>query len=199
MVSMTMRPLDELARLWNDTRSRLPQGGRSHVVWPSYFGWWSWPLVAAGTAALAMTIVPPSPERQAAAKPHEANAHMVAAPVVARDGCEDQTWPFFNDDCLRRRAAAGPAQVRVIHHDPAMAAAAIGATQWAPKANPTSKPKSKPSSRKPSSRRKQMTHDPDRSRTVTVRSGRPGRKVTRERVYVVPGGSAYRAYGYAPR
>jgi hypothetical protein len=191
MVSMTMRPLDELARLWNDTRSRLPQGVRSHGVWPAYFVWWSWPLVAAGAAALLMTIVPPSPERQATASAHIANADMGAAPVVARDGCADQAWPFFNDDCLRRSAAAGPAQVRVIHHNPALAAAAIGATQWAAKAKPTS--------RKPPSRRKQMTHGPDRSRTVTVRSGRSGRKATRERVYVVPRSGAYQAYGYAPR
>ena len=77
--------------------------------------------------------------------------------------------------------------MRVIQHEPAMAAAAIGATQWAPKPAP--------SSRQPPSRHKQSTHDPDQSRTVTVRSGR---KAAPERVYTVPR-DAYRAYGYAPR
>ena len=59
-----------------------------------------------------------------------------------------------------------------------MAAAAVGATHWAPKADPVVA-----SSRRPVS--KQATHDP-RSRTVTVRSGRRGRDTARERVYVVP-------------
>jgi hypothetical protein len=170
-----MRPLDELARFWNDMRSRMPQSA------------WSWPLVAAAAGALFVLIGVGSSER-----PAEANANVAAAPV----GCQDQTWPFLSDDCLRRNAAEGAkadqkaSNVRVIQPEAGMAAAAIGATQWAPKATP--------SSRQLPSRQKQATHDPDRSRAVTVRSGRRSRDAARERVYTVPEG-AYRAYGYAPR
>ncbi len=163
-----MRPFDELARLWNDTRSRLPQSV------------WAWPLVAATGGAL-FVLVGTSWSEQ----PAEATAHIAAAPIAARAGCEDQTWPFLNDDCLRG-APAKP--VRVLQYEPALAAAAVGATHWAPKATPPS--------RQPASRHKQATHDPDR--TVTVRSGRRGRDAARERTYAVPA-DAFSAYGSTRR
>jgi hypothetical protein len=77
----------------------------------------------------------------------------------------------------------------VLDYDPAMARAAIGATPWA----------RKEAARHPQSRQKQAkqpSHDRDRSRTVTVRSGQRGRNT--ERIYNVPN-DAYSAYGYAPR
>lgn len=163
-----MRRFDELVRFCSDKRLRLPQSA------------WSWPLVAAGSGALFLLVGASWPDR-----PVGATANVAAAPVVARAGCEDQTWPYFSDECLRG-APAKP--VRVLRYEPALAAAAIGATQWAPKAMP--------SSRQTGPRHKQATHDADR--TVTVRSGRRGRNASRERTYAVPA-DAFSSYGAARR
>jgi hypothetical protein len=162
-----MRRSDELIRFWHDTRLRLPQSA------------WA-PLIAAAGGGLFMLISMSASER-----PAEATASVAAAPAVARAGCEDQTWPFFNDECLQ---GAPSKPVRVLQYDPALAAAAIGATQWAPKATP--------SPRQPASRHRQATHNADR--TVTVHSGRRGRNASRERTYVVPA-DAFNAYGSARR
>jgi hypothetical protein len=189
-----MRRFDEVARFWNDTRSRLP-----HAVW-------SWPLVAA-TAGLLFAAITSS-----SGVPVEARSDAAVTPVAAHDACQGQTWPYLSDACLRRdrAAAARPAisttsqpkpqttpekpQVRVLNHEPEMAAAAVGATPWAPKDGPAF---GSPAPQKRGAKR-QASQYLDDSRTVTVRSDRRGRN-TRERVYVVPSDSAYRAYGYAPR
>jgi hypothetical protein len=169
-----MRRLDEVARLWNDTRSRLPRSA------------WSWPLLAAiGSAVIVLVSTGPSDVGTAS------NAATAEVPVDASTACQEQTWPYLSDACLQRSRQAGgqpPAQVRVLNYDPAMSRAAIGATPWAPKE----------AARPPQSRQKQAkqpAHDPDRTRTVTVRSGQRGRT---ERVYNVPS-DAYSAYGFAPR
>jgi hypothetical protein len=168
-----MRLVDELARLWNDTRMRLPPSA------------WSWPLIAAAGGALLVLVGPGWPERPGEATA-QASANVAAAPIAARAGCEDQTWPFLNDDCLRG-APAKP--VRVLQYEPALAAAAVGATQWAPKATPSSR-------QPPPRHNKQATRDPDRAETA--RSGRRGRNAARERTYAVPG-DAFSAYGSARR
>jgi hypothetical protein len=170
-----MRRLDELARLWNDTRSRLPQSA------------WSWPLAAAvGGAAIVLLGTSPSDVGTAS------NASLATVPIGASTACHEQTWPYLSDACLQRTQPAGaqpPSHVRVLNYEPAMAHAAIGATPWAPKATARSaQGRQKPAAHK------QATQDPDRSRTVTVRSGRRDR----ERVYNVPN-DAYSAYGYVPR
>ena len=84
--------------------------------------------------------------------------------------------------------------MRVIQHDPAMASAAIGATEWTRRATPWP---NQPQSRQKQKNSRQNDHEPDR--TVTVRSGRRDPNAAPQRVYVVPSDSAYRAYGYAPR
>ena len=164
-----MRRFDELIGFWHETRLRLLQSA------------WAWPLVAAAGGGLFVLI-----SMNASEGPAEATASVAAAaPVVARAGCEDQTWPFFNDECLQE-APSKP--VRVLQYEPALAAAAIGATQWAPKATP--------SARQPASRHRQASHDANR--TVTVRSGRRGRNASRERTYVVPA-DGFSSYGSARR
>jgi hypothetical protein len=177
-----MRPVDELTRLWNDTQLRMPQGLRSHASWSHA----AWPLVAAVGAAMVTLIATSFSD-----VPAGSNTNVAAAPVALQASCQDQTWPYLSDDCLRRdeAARARAAEVRMIQHEPAMAAAAIGATPWAPKAT----------SRQPQSRHKQATHDQDPARTVTVRSGRRGRNAAPDRVFVVPGDSAYRAFGSGSR
>lgn len=189
-----MRRFDEVARFCNDTRSRLPQVA------------WSWPLVAA-TAGLLFTAV-----TSWSGVPVETRSNAAVTPLAAHDACQGQTWPYLSDACLQRdrAATARPAvrttsqpkpqatpeksQVRVLNYEPEMAAAAVGATPWAPKDAPSF---GSPAPQKRGAKR-QASHNLDDSRTVTVRSGRRGREA-RERVYVVPGDSAYRAYGYAPR
>lgn len=166
-----MRRLDEVARFWNDTRSRLPQGA------------WSWPMVAAGAGALVIVLGTAAWERPAGAK--TAPSASAGGAIERPAGCAVQTWPYLDRECLR---GSQPDQVRVLKYDPALAAAAIGATQWAPKHTLPS--------RQPPSRHKQASHDPDR--TVTVRSGRRGRDAARERTYTVPA-DAFRSYGYARR
>ena len=179
-----MRPLDELARLWNDTLSRMPRSA------------WSWPLAAAAAGAVVVLIGSGTPDLIAGS-----NTSLAAAPAAAAI-CQEQTWPYLSDACLRRnRPAAAPAaaqgratQVRVLSYEPTMAAAAVGATPWASKDTSVFQP---PQARRLQAKHKQATRDPDRSRTV--RSGRKARNATPQRIYVVPGASAYRAYGYAPR
>jgi hypothetical protein len=189
-----MRRFDEVARFWNDTRSRLQQNA------------WSWPLAAATTGVLFIAITSSS------GVPVEARSNTAMTPLAAHDACQGQTWPYLSDACLRRdrAATARPAvrttsqpkpeatpekpQVRVLNYEPEMAAAAVGATPWAPKDGPSF---GSPAPQKRGAKR-QVSQNLDDSRTVTVRSGRRDRNA-RERVYVVPGDSAYRAYGYAPR
>jgi hypothetical protein len=194
-----MRRFDEVGRFWNDTRSRLPHSA------------WCWPLAAATAGMLFLAITSSS------GVPVEANSNEVAAPGASHDSCQGQTWPYLSDACLRRGDAADTRsaarttpekpQVRVLNYEPAMAAAAVGATPWAPK---ESAPKDIAVSRQPHAPQKRRAkqqashdlresrHDLQESRTVTVRSGRRGRNA-RERVHVVPGDSAYRAFGSAPR
>jgi hypothetical protein len=179
-----MRPVDELTRLWNDTHLRMPQGWQLLASWSRAA--WSWPLVAAVGAAMVTLIATSSSD-----VPAGSNTNVATAPVALQASCQDQTWPYLSDDCLRRNERVRAAQVRVIQHEPAMAAAAIGATPWAPKA--------KSQSRQSQSRHKQATPDADPSRTVTDRSGRRGRNAAADRVYVVPGDSAYRAFGSGSR
>lgn len=176
-----MRPLDELARLWNDARSRLQNGWAPRSAW-------IWPLVAAAGGAL-VVLIGAGPQGTAS------NATVATPPVEASSACAEQTWPYLSDTCLQRSGPAGPRptarQVRVLNYEPALADAAIGATPWASKATTRlPQPRQKPTGHK------QATHDPDRSRTVTVRDGRRGRNA--ERVYNVPN-DAYSAYGYVPR
>jgi hypothetical protein len=170
-----MRQLDEIARLWNDTRSRLPLSA------------WSWPLVAAiGGAVIVLVGTGPSDIGTAS------NAANAEVPVEASTACQEQTWPYLKDGCLQRSRPAGtqtPSHVRVLGYEPAMASAAIGATPWA--ANAAAR-----SQQARQKQAKQPAHDRDRSRTVTVRSDRRGRNA--ERVYNVPN-DAYSAYGYVPR
>jgi hypothetical protein len=178
-----MRPLDELARLWNDTLLRLPRA-------PWFRAAWSWPLAAAAGAGVLLTLAGTG----SSPVPAQSSAHRVTAAAVSPANCQEQTWPYLSDACVQRDQAAPARQakpVRVIQHDPAMAKAAIGATEWSRRA--ASSPKQQ------ASRQKHKSHQPDRSRTVTVRPGRKGRDQAPQRVYVVPSDSAYRAYGYAPR
>ncbi len=186
-----MRRFDEVARFWNDTRSRLPQTA------------WSWPLVAGTAGVLFMAITSSS------GVPVEARSDSAMTPVTAHDACQGQTWPYLSDACLRRShaAVAGPAvrsaaqttpenpRVRVLDYEPAMAAAAVGATPWALKDTPVSRQPHAPQKR---GAKRRTASDLEESRAVTVRSGRRGRNA-RERVYVIPSDSAYRAFGYAPR
>src|SRR5262245_12820383 len=122
-----MRLFDEFARLWNDTRSRMPQ-----IAWSRTH--WIWPLAAAVAGALLVLIGARLP-----GWPVEADADSVVTTLAAPAGCEEQTWPFFSDDCLWRNGTVGAKvdhkanHVRVLSYEPAMATAAIGATQWAPK------------------------------------------------------------------
>lgn len=188
-----MPRFDETARFWNDMRSRLPQSA------------WSWPLVAGTAGLLFMAITSLS------GIPVEARSSGAVTPVAAHDACQGQTWPYLNDACLRRDRAARPAvrttgqpnpqatpekpQVRVLNYEPELAAAAVGATPWAPKDTTAFGHAQAPQQR---GGKRQTSRNREDSRTVTVRSGRRDRSV-RERVYVVPGDSAYRAYGYVPR
>ena len=71
----------------------------------------------------------------------------------------------------------------MLEYQPALAAAAIGATQWAPRLE-------RSATRQASSRHKQATRDPDR--TATTRSGRRSRNAAREP-------DAFSAYGAARR
>ena len=174
-----MRRLDELVRLSNDVRSRLPRGA------------WSWPLVAAAAGAL-VTLVASPPAVSTASDGTvglASNATVATTPIEASPACQEQTWPYLTEACLQRgQPAQTRPNVRVLNYDPAMARAAIGATPWA----------SRETVRSPQSRQKQprqATQDPDRTRRVTVRSGRQGE---RERVYNVPR-DAYSAYGFFPR
>lgn len=164
-----MRPFDELARFWNDMRSRRPHGV------------WAWPLAAAAGGALFVLAGAGAAER-----PAEANVNRVVAAAPVPADCRDQTWPFLSDACLRGRQAN---QVRMIRHDPAMETAAIGATQWAPRGAP-------PTSRQTPTRHKQATHDPNR--TATSRAGRRGRNAAQERTYAIPA-DAFSSYGSARR
>jgi hypothetical protein len=182
-----MRRLDELARLSNDVRARLPRSA------------WSWPLVAAAEGAL-VTLVASPPEVSTASDATVGIAsHATLAPAVeASPACEQQTWPYLTEACLHRNrpahapgAQTPPAQVRVLEYDPALARAAIGATPWAPKQTARS-----PQSRQKQPGHRQASHDRDLTKTVTVRSGRKGRNM--ERLYNVPS-DAYSAYGYIPR
>jgi hypothetical protein len=193
-----MRPLDELARLWNDTRSRMPRGA------------WSWPLAAAAAGAVVVLIGGGTPDLIAGS-----NTSLASVPSAAT--CQEQTWPYLSNACLRHnrpagaqaaaqgRATQGPAtqgpatqgpatqgpatHVRLLNYEPAMADAAIGATPWAAKDTSAFRP---PQARQKQA--KQANHDTDRPR-----SGRKTRNAAPQQIYVVPGESAYRAYGYAPR
>jgi hypothetical protein len=178
-----MPPLDEFARLWNDTRSRMQPSLSSHAAW-------SWPLAAAAGSAMLTLIGTSSP-----GVPTESQSSLPATPVAVHSACQEQTWPYLSDTCLQRdrtAVAQAGAQVRVLSYEPAMADAAIGTTPWALKDTPAFRP---PQGRKKQDVRRQANHGADQTRTVTVRSGR---NATSERVYVVPS-DTYRAYGYVPR
>jgi hypothetical protein len=162
-----MRPVDELARFWSDTQTRMPRGS------------WLWLLAAVSGSALLALIGAGLSEA-----PAEAKVTSAAAPAAS---CDGETWPYFSEACLKRERPNTP--VRVLTYDAVLAKAAIGATPWARR--------DKIAARQRSSGQKHATHDDDRSRKVTVRSGRRDRGA-REQVYHVPAG-AYRAYGYAPR
>ncbi len=115
---------------------------------------------------------------------HACNA---TGPAPTRPAVRTTTQP-------KPQTAPEKQQVRVLNYEPEMAAAAVGATPWAPKDGPTFGSPA-PQKRGAKQRTSQNLED---SRAVTVRSDRRGRNA-RERVYVVPSDSAYRAYGYAPR
>ena len=179
-----MRQLDEFARLWNDTRLRMPRASWMRVPW-------AWPLAGAAGGVL-LTLAATS----ASQVPSESNANPVTVATMSSVDCQGQTWPYLSDDCLQREhgAKGSPAKpVRVIQPDPAMAKAAIGATEWTRRATPWPH-QSTP--RQTQKTHRQKDQEPDRSRTVTIRSGRDRAP---PRVYVVPSDSAYRAYGYAPQ
>jgi hypothetical protein len=179
-----MRPLDELARLWNDTRLRMPRASWMQVLWP-------WPLAGAAAAGALLTLVATS----ASQVPPESNVNRVTVAGVSSVNCQGQTWPYLRDDCLQRdQGAKGhpPKPVRVIQPHPAMAKAAIGTTEWTRRATPWP---DQPQPRHTQKNHRQKDQEPKGSRTVTIRSGRDGAP----RVYVVPSDSAYQAYGYAPR
>ena len=117
-----MRRFDEVARFWNDTRSRLPQ---SAVV------------VAAGRRHRGALF---TADREFVRRSGRAASNAAVTPVAAHDACQDQTWPYLSDACLQQRnrpgrrpqtarEAAGPGP----QYEPEMAAAAVGATPWAPK------------------------------------------------------------------
>lgn len=133
--------------------------------------------------------------------PTEAKSSMPATPVASHPACQDQTWPYLSDACLRRDqtpAANQPAHVRLLGYDTAMANAAIGATPWAAvKETLPNRPSRGRGLQARSKRTVQQEANPGQpqTRTVVVRSGRNGQP---ERVYVVPS-DAYGAYGYAPR
>jgi hypothetical protein len=174
-----MRRFDELARLWNDARARLPRSA------------WSWPLVAAAAGALVALVASP-PDVSTASDGTvglASNAAVAKVPTELSTACEGQTWPYLTEACLQRnRPAQARPNVRVLRYDPAMARAAIGTTPWAPRQTARS-----PQPRQKQAGHRQATRDPDRTRKVTVRSGRGG-----ERVYNVPS-DAYSSYGYVPR
>ena len=179
-----MRPLDELARLWNDTRLRMPQASWMQVPW-------LWPVAAAAGGVLLTLAATSASQVQSAS---DADPATVAS--TSSVDCQGQTWPYLSDDCLQRDQGANGrpvTPVRVIQPDPAMAKAAIGATEWTRRATPWPH-QSTP--RQTQKTHRQKDQEPDRSRTVTIRSGRDRAP---PRVYVVPSDSAYRAYGYVPR
>ena len=178
-----MRPLDETARLLNDTLLRMPRASGFRASW-------SWPVLAAAGGAL-LTLVATS----ASQVPAESRVNPVTVAAVSPGNCEEQTWPYLSDDCLQRTSVASgrPAKpVRVIQHDAEMANAAIGATEWTRRATPW--PSQSPPHHKQKNP-KQKVQETERARTVTIRSGRD----QAPRVYVVPSQDAYQAYGYAPR
>ena len=144
-----MRQLDEFARLWNDTRARLPRSA------------WSWPLVAAvGGAVIVLVGTSPSDVGTASI------ATVAEVPIEASAACQEQTWPYLTDGCLQRNRPAGaqtPSHVRVLDYEPAMARAAIGATPWAAKAT-TRSPQAR---QKPATSRRPTTRTgPDRDRPL---------------------------------
>jgi hypothetical protein len=185
-----MRPADELARFCSDTHSRLP------------FGSWPWAVAAVAGGTLIALIGHGWPDAPAhdgtslADTPQvgtaHANATIAVAPAPTAVSCKDQTWPYLSQNCLKGEQSPKP--VRVLAYEPRLAEAAIGATAWAAQAKAAAR---QPTSRHTSSRRKQTTHVSDRTRKVTVRSGRRDRP-SRARVYEVTP-DAYRAYGFAPR
>lgn len=178
-----MRPLDELARLWNDTGLRMSRASWMQVPWPL-------PVAGAAGGAL-LTLIATT----ASQVPSEPNVNSVTVAAASSVDCQGQTWPYLSDDCLQRdhSAKGRPAKpVRVIQNDPAMANAVIGATEWTRRTTPWP---NQPPPRQTQKNHRQKDQEPDRSRTVTIRSGRNGSP----RVYVVPSDSAYHAYGYAPR
>jgi hypothetical protein len=173
-----MRPLDEHARLGNDTTIRMPPGTFFRVPW-------SWPLAAAAGGALMAFVGTGS--TQVALQPSEPR---VAADPVSPGNCRHQTWPHLSDECLERsRPAAAPKTVRVIRPDEAMAKAAIGATEWSRRAA---------SSPIQPQQKGQRAKEHRQGRVKTARPGRRNRSGEPQRVYRVPPG-AYHAYGYAPR
>src|SRR5262245_16823704 len=103
-----MRRLDELARLWNDTRSRMPLGA------------WAWPLVAAAGGAL-LVLVGTSPSDVGTARATvgiASHGTEAEAPTKASPGCEEQTWPYLTDACLQRNRPTGaPSHVRVLGYE----------------------------------------------------------------------------------
>jgi hypothetical protein len=181
-----MRPVDELIRLWNDTLPRLPRPQRMP---------WSWPLAAAAGGAL-LTFVTTSSSQVPTAPDAKPDSKPETSASASPPHCQEQTWPYLSDDCLRRDRAPEqqpPKAVRVLRYDPAMANAAIGATEWTRRGTiwadqSAAHPKQKG--------KKQKSQDRDQSRAVTVRRGR---EAAPPRVYAVPSDSAYHAYGYAPR
>lgn len=196
-----MRLLDEFARFWNDARLRMPQAAWSHTIW-------IWPLAAAGAGALVVLVGARPPDMPAAADANVttgANASVDATPktvsttATAPGACRDQTWPYFTDDCLWRNIGSTrhreAKHVPVLPYEPAMAAAAIGATPWSPKGK-TKGPKGKaPASWQTTGRQKQATREPMGSVTI-IQSGRRGRNGARPRTFPP---DAFEAYGSARR
>ena len=176
-----MRRLDDLARLWNDTRAGMQRGA------------WAWPVATAVAGAM-ITLIGTSSFGTSSE-----SESATASPAIESNTCEDQTWPYFSETCLQRNktAEAPPAQaqktnkVRVLNYDPAMAQAAIGATPWAPKDTSAFR---QSHGRHKQAAPKQATRDADGSRGAATRSSR------RDRGYDVPGDrDALSAYGYVPR
>jgi hypothetical protein len=179
-----MRPLDEFACLWNDTRARMP---------PSAWSWsaWSWPVAAAAGAAM-LTLIGTS----STVIPTEAKSSTLETPPAS--ACEEQLWPYLSEACVRRTSSdARP--VRVLHYDQAMANAAVGATPWASK---RMSPAERDREHSKQARGKQETdrqaiRETSRSRTARSERGDRNRNHASERMFNVPR-DAYRAYGYAP-
>jgi hypothetical protein len=185
-----MRPVDEVARLWNDTLLRLPRPQRMP---------WSWPLAAAAGGAL-LTFVTAGSSQVPTATDAKPDTKPEVSASVTSPRCQEQTWPYLSDDCLRHERGTNqqpPKTVRVLQYDSAQANAAIGATEWTRRG--TIWAHQSPGHEKQKGK-KPKAQDRDQSRSATVRSttARRDREAAPPRGFAVPE-SAYRAYGYVRR